>query len=647
MENPFLIQKYPDLPGSKPVESAVKQARKSGEKVHDKPERVEVYLDRLERLVLDPDKGQETKQFAGQSRPRALSLLREILMNKYVRANKEKMAEGAARVEERAARDMGIHAQYGEREIQQRGEIAVEDLEKSLDNWISYLSDANEPYPVWFRYYAFRNILDLGDYDKDKKEFPKRSQGTARLFPDIDRGALAYAEDMIEASRDQTKLERLRRAQETAQTPQDLLVTKDKVEKFAKLPFAKQYAEGIAQAGEITPEMREETRGAWVKYQQGTNPTALWASLQNKGTAWCTKGFATADTQLKGGDFHVYYTLDRQGKPTIPRIAIRMQGDTVGEVRGVADNQQNVEENMLDIAQSKYHDLPGGESYEKKDSDMKRMKALVKKQEQNQPFDEDDLRFLYELDAPIESFGYDRDKRIDEVKSKRDGRGDLRTIFGCTEKELEEKEHNRLEDVPTFAELPSEAVLKGYKFDWIWKEEYREGRGIKDFSMTEKDLEKIGVDDRQKLKELLQAAAQGRESKEVERMAKVFDIGEAIAKKKKEDPGRPGHLTTKEVLEAIDQAGYRPATLEELLAFGKQHWKPEADPKTLTDEEKLLQRVNSPYIYAFGSPFADSGGSRRVPSLCWGGGERDLNGLDLGRGWIGARRFLVLRKVSS
>jgi hypothetical protein len=38
--------------------------------------------------------------FDGEQRPRALSLLREMVMNKYVRPNKEKMAEGAAQVEE-------------------------------------------------------------------------------------------------------------------------------------------------------------------------------------------------------------------------------------------------------------------------------------------------------------------------------------------------------------------------------------------------------------------------------------------------------------------------------------------------------------------------------------------------------------------
>ncbi len=97
----------------------------------------------------------------GSSRPRALRTLREMVMNKYVRPNKDKLAEGARIVEERAARQMGIDMQYGEEQLVERGEIAVKDLEGSLDQWISYLSDLNEPYSVWFRYYAFRNILEL------------------------------------------------------------------------------------------------------------------------------------------------------------------------------------------------------------------------------------------------------------------------------------------------------------------------------------------------------------------------------------------------------------------------------------------------------------------------------------------------------
>jgi hypothetical protein len=435
--NDFLKDKY-NLHNAPEVEKAAERSEeRTGEKVSQDPSaRIQNYLDRLERLALDPEKEQERKMFGDEPRPRALSLLREMVMNKYVRPNKEKMAEGAARVEERAAREMGIEAHYGEQELAQRGEIAVADLEKSLDNWISYLSDANEPYPTWFRYYAFRNILDLGDYDKDKGEFTKRSQGSTRLFPDIDRGALAYVEQMIEAAKDKDMLERLRKAQETAGTPKEQLITKEKAAQFSKLSFSRQYVEGIKAAGEITPEMREETRGQWVKYQKGTDPTALWSSLQNKGTAWCTKGFATAETQLKGGDFYVYYTLDRQGKPAIPRVAIRMQGENIGEVRGVADSNQNLEGNMTTIAEEKMNELPGAERYKKASADMKILTAIEKKTTRGEALTKDDLTFLYELDAPIEGFGYQRDPRIGELRGKRNPEEDAPIVFGCEKSQI-------------------------------------------------------------------------------------------------------------------------------------------------------------------------------------------------------------------
>ena len=439
----FLADKYSDLPGSKPVEKAVQKKIREGEKgPSSKEERIEAYLERLESLALDAEKTQPRKMLGAESRPRALSLLREMVMNKYVRPNKEKMAQGAGAVEERAGRELGINVHYNQETLEQRGEIAVTDLEKSLDNWISYLSDMNEPYPTWFRYYAFRNILDLGDYDKDKGEFTKRSRGSARLFPDIDRGALAYVEQTIEASKDSKILERLQTAQRTianGSIPEDQLITREKSQAFAKLPFAKQYAEGIKQAGEITPEMRAETRGEWVKYQQGTDPTALWASLQNKGTAWCTKGFGTAETQLKGGDFYVYYTLDKQGNPVIPRLAIRMNGqkEISNDVRGVLDSKQNVEGNMMPILEEKLKDFgPEADKYQKKSSDMKRLTEIDQKTTANQPLTKDDLLFLYEVNSTIEGFGYEKDPRIAEIRAKRNVKEDLPILFDCTPEQI-------------------------------------------------------------------------------------------------------------------------------------------------------------------------------------------------------------------
>jgi len=438
MENPnFLKQKY-DLHSSEEVEvAALRTEQKTGEKVPQNPDdRIKNYLERLERLALDPEKEQSKKTLNNESRPRALALLREMVMNRYVRPNKEKMAEGAARVEERAARERGIQAQYGEAELEQRGEIAVADLEKSLDNWIMYLSDQNEPYPTWFRYYAFRNVLDMGDFDKDKGEFTKRSQGSTKLFPDIDRGALAFVEERIEAAKDPATLEKIRRAQKANETPDDQLLTKAQAEAFAKMSFSKQYTEGIKQNGEITPEMREVTEGKWVKYQQGTDPNSLWTSLQNKGTAWCTKGFGTAKTQLDGGDFYVYYTNDKTGKASIPRIAIRMQEDGIGEVRGVADNQQNLEGNMTEIAEAKMNELPGADSYRKKSSDMKQLTAIKKKVNQGQELDRNELVFLYEINSPIEGFGYQCDPRIQEIILTRKLKEDAPIVLDCGPEEI-------------------------------------------------------------------------------------------------------------------------------------------------------------------------------------------------------------------
>lgn len=476
MKNPEFLKKKYDLHNAPEVEASAKRAQeRTGEKAPQDPEaKIQNYLDRLERLVLDPNKEQQKKMYGSETRPRALSLLREMVMNKYVRSNKEKMAEGAARTEERAARDLGVEAHYKQEQLAERGEIAVEDLEKSLDNWISYLSDANEPYPMWFRYYAFRNILDLGDFDKDKKEFTKRSQGSVKLFPDIDRGALAHIQEMIEAGKDSAILEHLQKAQQESANgdiPQNELITKEKVANFAKLSFAKQYSESIKQSGEITPEMREETRGKWIKYGQGTDPTALWASLQNKGAAWCTKGFGTAERQLRGGDFYVYYTLDKQGSPAIPRIAIRMEGENIGEVRGVADNQQNLEGNMTDIAEEKMSELPGKEKYQKISADMKQMTVIYKKSFQenkdtaektylNPQLTKDELIFLYEINSKIEGFGYQRDPRIKELLDQRSSKEDAPIVFDCEPSQIAYNQGEINENTKAYIGVWNPAVIK-------------------------------------------------------------------------------------------------------------------------------------------------------------------------------------------
>jgi len=72
MEHEFLKEKY-GLHKSSEVEKAAERTKqRTGEKVPQNPDaRIQNYLDRMERLALDPEKKQERKMFGDEPRPRA------------------------------------------------------------------------------------------------------------------------------------------------------------------------------------------------------------------------------------------------------------------------------------------------------------------------------------------------------------------------------------------------------------------------------------------------------------------------------------------------------------------------------------------------------------------------------------------------
>ena len=123
-----------------------------------------------------------------------------------------------------------------------------------------------------------------------------------------------------------------------------------------------------------------------------------------------------------------------------------MEGDNVGEVRGV-NHRQELEPELVDIAQERYHELPGGEIYDKKAADMKEMTAIYNKCFKidkgtgekiylNPALTKDELTFLYEINFPIEGFGYDKDTRIAELRNKRDPKEDAPIVFECQPEEI-------------------------------------------------------------------------------------------------------------------------------------------------------------------------------------------------------------------
>lgn len=88
------------------------------------------------------------------------------------------------------------------------------------------------------------------------------------------------------------------------------------------------------------------------------------------------------------------------------------------------------------------------------------------------------------------------------------------------------------------------------------------------------------------------------------------------------------NASTDEVLRYLDEHGYRPATLLELLAFGAKY----------PDEQKKYP------VVALGSVWRSSGGDRYVACLDCYGAERHLSLSWCGDDWHGRCRFLAVRK---
>lgn len=438
MENPnFLKQKY-NLHNTPEAESAAKRTEvRNGEKVSQKPDaQIQNYLDRFKEIIGRPNE---------DDREQGMNALKHILYNKFV-IKPEEIPESHFTTQQRLARELGHgEVEIGEEQREQLTEVIITDQKSSMDNWIDYLSSKDATYPDWLKYYSFRSMLSLGEYDKENKQFTKRSKTTTKPFPDLNREALAYVLDAIEKkyqpqTEEQKKLEAEKRVQkEVNLTDEEREVRQEERRNFDKIlqgeNFAKLYAWAIDKVTPASKERLTNTEGKWIKYDKGSDHMPLVESLQGHGTGWCTAGESTAQTQLSNGDFYVYYSLDENGQAKIPRAAIRMEGDSIGEVRGVGPDQ-NLDPYIGDVVKSKMTDFPDGEAYEKKSSDMKTLTEIDSKAKQEKPLSKEELIFLYEINSPIEGFGYQRDPRIQEIISTRNPKEDAPIVLECQREEI-------------------------------------------------------------------------------------------------------------------------------------------------------------------------------------------------------------------
>ncbi len=415
-ENPNFLKKKYDLHKSPEVDSATDrtEARRSEKVPQDPAARIQNYLDRFKEITerTDPNK-----------RERGMQAFKYVLHDYFV-IKPDEIPESYYDNQQRLAREQG----HGDIEItdemrEQLSEVIISDQESTLDNWVDYLSSNDATYPDWLKYYAFRSVLGMGDYDKEQRQFTKRSKDTVKPFPDLNREALAYVLDAIEKK----------------QKKENITYEGEDKEKFIKLlqseNFSKLYAWAIEKVTPAQVDQLTITKGEWRKYDQNSDHMPLVESLQGHGTGWCTAGESTAEAQLKAGDFYVYYSADQQGNPTIPRTAIRMQENSIAEVRGIAA-EQNLDPYINDVVKDKLKEFPDGAQYEKKNSDMKTLTAIDNKAKENQPLSKNELVFLHEINTLIEGFGYQRDPRIEELRQQRNPIEDMPIVFDCVPEQI-------------------------------------------------------------------------------------------------------------------------------------------------------------------------------------------------------------------
>ena len=411
----FLSNTYKELHTSDPVEREQKRKAHAGENISQKPaKKISDWLNVIEKTHM-----------GHRDDPRVLERIKRFYHKEYVI---KEIPKEYFENQRRLARELGHgNIEITENQKKQLLEATIADQESTLDNWVDYLSsEDSDSFPTWAKYWAFEGMRKLGSYDKEKHAFSKRGEYTVAPFPDLNREALAYVVDVIAKKVNK----------------EDIPEAKDDLE-FKKLLQGTNFGEMYAWAIEkVTPEEESEllnTKGEWIKYDQSSDHMPLVESLQGHGTGWCTAGESTANLQLESGDFYVYYSDDKQESPTIPRIAIRMEGSNkIAEVRGIAP-EQNLDPYILDsaILEEKLQEFGDeGESYTKKTSDMKRVTEIERKNTAGEELTKDDLRFLYEVDSSIEGFGYQKDPRIGEMLSGRDIRGDISVATGFTKDQI-------------------------------------------------------------------------------------------------------------------------------------------------------------------------------------------------------------------
>ncbi|MEE3342773.1 MAG: DUF4116 domain-containing protein [Bacilli bacterium] len=374
-----------------------------------KKEKIHRYMDRLERVNKKASK-----------RENDINTLKHLYHKKYV-IDKEELPDYLSDYEK---------------------EYNIKIQEESLDKWLDYLLDTNTPYPTWAKYWAFQGMLKIGTYDEENDVYQKRSKKTVAPFIEADPEIIAKCIEVVSRHVNKEKID---------DKSLEKLVASGNFSKLYTL-FIKNKRKKVFRTDNIDD-------GIWIKYHHETIEEAeekekkgitpeyikLYNSLQGYNTYWCTAGsknmakYQICNEEIKG-DFYVYYTKDENGEYKVPRVAIRMgRFNLIAEIRGVADESQNIEDGFEEIISQKIKTFNYKKDYLEYIMqvvyDMKELTYLNKKNKHKETYTYKDILFIYELyGKDIKSFGWKKDERINKILSSRNIKEDYNLLTSIQDK---------------------------------------------------------------------------------------------------------------------------------------------------------------------------------------------------------------------
>ncbi len=331
-----------------------------------------------------------------------------------------------------------------EEEKRQRVQRITESQRSTLGLWIDELTSKDITAPEELKYWVFRGVLNMGQWNREKnKHNNRKDRGTIEAFPQLNQQALVTVLDCLEIKYGDDEYQRLsdeivvaQRSKEDNETrnqrSRELKARRKQLFEVVSLGNASDeekkdflgmitrsksepdnfntlYSAALKLLKPVPKELLQITQGEWVTYSNQDAAQKVFDRIREHNHGWCLTDTGAIANYLKKSNIRIFYSNDEFGQPKIPRIAVEEQvreddgtpltpeNYRLLQVKGILPDQY-LDEHIKPIVKEHLGDHPDWKSFQKIDEDTKKLDFIYWKMnlEQGRLQDNGVLRLLGE-----------------------------------------------------------------------------------------------------------------------------------------------------------------------------------------------------------------------------------------------------------